>query len=125
MRVYLGRVCPRTVRASFFLFFASRQNPVTWKAVNSLGNGWISTVLGALTAALESVGSVRVGWGCKNVLLGSLGYVLVNIIFLRNEIEIEGHNKEGLLCLVLNTPTLSQIEIRGYLLLDSIKLALQ
>ena len=34
-RVYLDRVCPRTVRASSReLFFAARENPLTWKAVN-------------------------------------------------------------------------------------------
>ena len=33
-RAYLDRVCPRTVRASFReLFFAARENPLTWKAV--------------------------------------------------------------------------------------------
>ena len=47
--------------------------------------------LGALTASLGSVGSVRVGWGCKNVLMGSLGSVLVNMLFVDKEIEIEGH----------------------------------
>ena len=32
-----SRVCPRTVSASFCeLFFASHQNPLTWKAVNRL-----------------------------------------------------------------------------------------
>ena len=35
-RAYLDRVCPRTVRASSReLFFAARENPLTWKAVNS------------------------------------------------------------------------------------------
>ena len=35
-RAYIGPVCPRTVHASFFLFFfASRQNQITWIPLNS------------------------------------------------------------------------------------------
>ena len=33
-RAYLDRVCLRSIRVSFFeLFFAARQNPLTWKAI--------------------------------------------------------------------------------------------